>query len=811
MNKKENSERSNRMNYKNSSLPIEERVKDLLSRMNLDEKLAQLTSAKMGDIISDLQTMSFSEEKALENISHGCGYLARIGGATDLLPREIAVLMNRIQRFFIEKTRLGIPVLFMTEATSGVLSRNHTLFPQNIGAGAMFDAELVHEMGNAVREEMMATGERFALAPVVDVIRDHRYGRYEESYGEDVYLVSQCGMAYTKGLQSESLKDGIAATLKHYVAQGISDGGRNCAPIHMTEREMLDQYAVPFEAAIREAGAACVMAAYHELDGVPCHISKKLLKDTLRDKLGFEGLLVSDGNGVQLVKTFHDYCEKLEDTVSLTLEAGIECELDYMYKNYLKELHLGGKVDQDTIDRAAARVLTLKFNLGVFDKPYVDEKQVDQVVCSGEHRDVSRKMARQSMTLLKNHNDILPLPKAIRSIAVVGPLADKKEFAYSDYSYPSHIEDMYYSSEGLTEEEVIARTLFFKKKETRYEDLFHDTRTVYQARKQKVSSGTQVYYSQGLKDTYDYHGDPDFYSLEVAAAVAAKADVVIAVCGDTSGMGRENDSGESIDRVEINLSHEQRRLLQELKKTGKPVILVLCNGRPLELSYESREMDAILEAWRPGMEGAAAIADVLFGDYNPAGRLPVTLPKYLGQLPVYYSQHSTGKRQFWRERYLETDLNPLYPFGYGLSYTTFEYKSVSMTQLNDRITVSVTLGNTGSRDGEEVVQIYVRKRFTSVKQPERELKAYKRVAVAKGEQVTVSFDLLFDSLCYHNIDNQLCLENCTLDVMLGASSEDIRAEQTFSLVFENGMRKVHRRVFTNPAKEDRGTPARSSV
>lgn len=788
------------MNYKNTALPVDERVKDLLARMTLDEKLAQLSSAKMGDILSDLQNMSFSEEKALENIPDGCGYLGRIGGATDLLPREMAVLMNRIQKFFMEKTRLGIPVLFMTEATSGVLSRNHTLFPQNIGAGAMFNDDLVYEMGDAVRKEMLSTGERWALAPVVDVIRDHRYGRYEESYGEDVYLVSQCGKAYTRGLQSDSLKNGIAATLKHYVAQGISDGGRNCAPIHITEREVLDQYAVPFEAAIREGGAASVMAAYHEWDGVPCHASGKLMKAMLRDKLGFEGLLVSDGNGVQLIKTFHDYCEKLEDTVPLALEAGIECELDYMFKSYLKELVLQGRVKQEIVDYAVARMLTLKFSLGVFDRPYVDESLVEGIVCSEEHVAVSGKMARQSMTLLKNHDNILPLSKEIRSIAVVGPLADAKEFAYSDYSYPSHIEDMYYSSEGLSEEEVIARTLFFKKKETRYEDLFHNTKTVYKAIKEKVSPGTQVYYAQGLKDTYDYHGDPDFYSLEVAAAVAAKADVVIAVCGDTSGMGRENDSGESVDRVEISLSHEQRRLLQELKKTGKPVILVLCNGRPLELSYEAREMDAVLEAWRPGMEGAAAIADVLFGDYNPAGRLPVTLPKHLGQLPVYYSQHSTGKRQFWRETYLETNLKPLYPFGYGLSYTTFAYEAVTMTQLEDRIRVQATIRNTGSRDGEEVVQVYARKRFTSVKQPERELKAYKRVAVKKGEQVTVVFELFYDSLCYHNIDNRLGLENCTLDVMVGASSEDIRAEQSFTLVLENGMRQVQRRVFTNPAR-----------
>lgn len=788
------------MDYKNPALPVKERVKDLISRMTLDEKLAQISQAKIGDVIADLENMTFSLEKAKKNIPNGRGFIFRIGGASDLFPEGIARLTNQIQKYFIEETRLGIPILFMTEATSGVLSRNHTAFPQNIGAGAMFNDELVYQMGNAVREEMLSTGERSALAPVVDVIRDHRYGRYEESYGEDVYLVSQCGKAYTQGLQSKSLRNGIAATLKHYVAQGISDGGRNCAPVHLSEREILDQYAVPFETAIREGKAACVMAAYHEIDGVPCHVSKKLLKDILRDKFGFEGIVVSDGNGIQLVKTFHDYCETVEDAVRLTLDAGIDLELDYAFKRHLRKLIDEGKVGSNIIDNAVAKILELKFNLGLFEKPYVDEKLPASVVCSKEHMNVAKNMALQSMTLLKNENGILPLSREIRSIAVVGPLADIKEFAYSDYSYPTHFEEMYYTSEGLTEEEVIARTMFFKKKETKFEHLFHNTKTVCQAIKDKVSSGTEVYFAQGLKDTYNYHDDPDFFSLEEAVEAAQKADVVIAVCGDTSGMGMDNDSGESVDRVEPRLSNEQRQLLMELEKQGKPVILVLCNGRPYELSYESENMDAILEAWRPGMEGADAIAEVLFGDYSPAGRLPATLPRHVGQLPVYYSQHSTGRKQFWRNKYLEMGVEPLYPFGYGLSYTTFEYEDVAMTQKDDRINVRVTLKNTGSYDGEEVVQIYARKRYTSVKQPERELKAYKRILIRKGEQVTVEFDILYDSLCYHNIDNRLVLENCTLDVMAGSSSENIHGEQTFSLEFDGGMREVERRALVNPSR-----------
>lgn len=787
------------MIYKDPSKPVEERVKDLLARMTLDEKIAQMTWVKLLDTITDRHTLTFSEEKASASLAHGCGYINRLGGETELKPADLAVLINRIQKYLMEKTRLGIPALFLTEATSGVLSRDHTVFPQNIGAGAMFNEDLVWEMGDAVRKEMLSTGERLALAPVVDVVRDHRFGRYEESFGEDVYLVSQCGMAYTRGLQSDSLDQGIAATLKHFAAQGISDGGRNCAPIHATEREILDSYAVPFEAAIREAKAACVMAAYHEWHDMPCHVSEKLLKEILREKLGFNGLLMADGSGIELVKEFHDYCETLDEAIELTLKAGIQMELlEHSLKDGLKPLVEQGRVDMPVIDAAVSKMLSLKFRLGLFDNPYVDVNRVQETVCCQKHREIAGRMARQSLTLLKNRDNILPLSPDIRRIAVVGPLADKKEFAYSDYSYPSHIEYMYHLSEAL-EGEIIPTSVFLKRKDTRFEDLYHDIKTVCQAIRERAGQDTRVDLAPGLRDTTDYNHDPGFYALDEAVKAASEADVVIAVCGDTSGIGFENDSGESVDRVEIGLSNEQRTLLKELKKLGKPIILVLCNGRPLELSYESMEMDAILEAWRPGMEGADAIADALFGMYNPGGRLPVSLPKSLGQLPVYYSQHGTGKTQFWKNSYLEMDINPLYPFGYGLSYSRFRYEEAVFSQEEDRIGVRVTVLNEGPYDGDEVVQIYVRKRYTSVKQPERELKAYKRVSLKKGQRMAISFDILYDSLCYHNKDYELGLENCVLDVMVGSSSVDIRHQQSFRLRFENGMRKVSQRVFTNPA------------
>lgn len=785
--------------YLNSAYSWQERTDDLVARMTLEEKIAQLTSARTGSMISNVENFIFSPELTKKNVPHGCGYIARIGGATDLMPREIAKVMNTIQRHFIEETRLGIPVLFMTEATSGVLSRAHTLYPQNIGAGSMFDEEPIRHMADAMRREMIATGERWALGPVVDVIRDHRYGRYEESFGEDIYLTSQYGVAYVQGLQSEDLTQGVIATLKHFVAQGISDGGRNCAPIHVTDRELLDGYAIPFAAAIRDAGALSVMAAYHEIDQVPVHASTHILRDILRDKLGFEGLTVSDGNGVQLLQSFHEYCKTQEEATKLVLEAGIESEIDFLFNEYLGGLVERGEVDMALVDAAVHKVLSIKFRIGLFDRPYVDEEQVDDSICTPEMVALSKHMAQRSMTLLKNEDQILPLdptnPK-LRKVAVIGPLAHVKEFAYSDYSYPTHIEDMYYGSEGLTEEEVLARTLFFKKKSTRYEDLYHDVPTVFEAL-QAALPHSEVVYAQGLKDTYNYLGSDDFENIDEAVAIAQDADVIIAVCGDTSGMGFQNDSGESTDRVEISLSHEQKKLLRALHATGRPVVLVLCNARPLELLEESQSMSAILEAWKPGMCGAEVIAETLIGVNNPGGKLSVTLPKALGQLPVYYSQLATGHKQFWRQTYLEMDLAPLYPFGYGLSYTSFEADNVEMVQHQDGITIKAAVRNSGACAGDEVVQIYVRKKYGSILQPERELKAYKRITLAAGEQAQLSFDISFDSIGYHNADMQLVLENVQLDVMLGFSSQHILAEQSFQLDFENGKRIIAQPVYSN--------------
>ncbi|QHQ63071.1 hypothetical protein Ana3638_21725 [Anaerocolumna sedimenticola] len=760
----------------------------LLNEMTIEEKVAQLSGGSFKQIL-DLKTLRINNH-AKERMPYSVGHLDRVGGSTDLTPREIAMAANELQRYFVEETRLGIPVLLSTEGTSGVLSRNYTLFPGNLNTGAMFDEHLTYEMGKAIGKELRAAGENWVLAPVVDTIREFRYGRYEESYGEDIYLVARNGVEYVKGLQGD-LKTGAAATLKHYVAQGISDGGRNTAPVHLGQRELLNEYLVPFEACVKEANPATIMAAYHEIDGIPTHASKYLLLDILREKLGFEGLTVSDGNGIQLVNHFQEYCGTLNEAASLCINAGIDLELDDVYRRFLISEAEKGTVSMERIDEAVLRVLTLKEQLGLFENPYVDIDKVDEIVMCGKHLNLAYEMAVNSIILLKNQDRVLPVAKG-KKIGLVGPLSNRKDFAYGDYSYPTHIKEVYYACAGLSEDEILARSAFSASRIKEFDELYHDTATIYEELKIRYT----VVQRDLLRDTYNYYKDPKFEDYELDDELLG-CDVLVAVLGETSGMGYENDTGESTDRTEITLSKEQRNLLAKLKKTGKPLILILANAKPVELSIESDLCDGIMEAFKTGYYGARAICDVLDGSVSPGGKLPVTIPKHIGQCPIYYSQRITGKKQFWRNKYLEMDLNPLYEFGFGLSYTDFIIDVSDFTCKGDSVCGEVRLKNIGDRAGSEVIQLYVKKRFGTISQPERELKFYKKVYLKPGEECLVPFCLRLDSLAYYNIDMDYCLEDSEVTVMIGTSSKEILKEETYKLEFPGGKKLIKEKVFNN--------------
>lgn len=771
------------------------KIEKLLDKMTIEEKIVQLTGSKYHDIY-DIKRKTI-KDKADRVVKNGVGYIGRIGGSNDNTPREVVRAVNEIQKYTIENSRLNIPVLFLTEATSGVLGRDFTLFPGNLNVGAMFNEKLTYKMGEAIKKEMVAVGERLALAPVVDVVRDHRYGRYEESYSEDVYLATQNGIKYIEGLQGRKIDCGVATTLKHFAGQGISDGGKNCAPIHVGQREFLDQYVAPFEACIKETNPACIMVAYHEIDGIPCHSSRKLLKDILRKKLGFEGLIMSDGGGIELVKSFQEYCETFQEAAILCFEAGIEMELGSVFSKYLKEEIEKGNITEEQLDNAVKSVLDLKNKLGLFENPYVDEDQVEKIVQCARHIDISYQIARESIIMLENKNNLLPLnTNNYKKIAVVGPLANRKDFAYGDYSYPTHIKGAFYNAEKYSEEEVIAYSLFYNAKGTRFEELYHDTKTLYEVIVEEFHE-SDVIYEPGVKDTYNYDNDQDFCLFDKMKRKCQDSDLIIAVCGDTSGMGYKNDTGESTDRVEITLPDEQQQMLKKLSKINKPLILILANGRPLELSLESKICNSILETFRTGQKGAEAIVDVLVGRCNPAGRLPVTIPKHQGQLPVFYSQRPTGHKQFWKNEYLEMDINPLYEFGYGLSYTEFEYDFITKEIDNDALIIKFKVTNVGEYDGHEVIQVYVNKHFCSVCQPIQELKAYKKIWLEKRETKTLECQLNFDSLGYHNIDMDYVLEDCLLKVMIGSSCKNIKITFTERLKLSKQKRYIKEKKFSN--------------
>lgn len=765
-------------------------VSALLRQMTLEEKVAQLTGGQFKPLL-DPERLEIDGKKAKSLYPHGIGMFGRIGGSTDLLPEQVAKVTNRLQKHFLENTRLKIPLLFTTEGTSGALTRGCTLFPGNLSAGSMFDENLTLRMGRAIGKELRAMGENFVLAPVIDIVRDLRYGRFEESFSEDTYLVTQNGVAFVRGLQGD-LHQGAAATLKHYVGQGISDGGRNTAPVHLGMRELQNDYLVPFAACIQDADAAAVMAAYHEIDGVPLHASHQLLTTILKEQLGFSGLVISDGNGIQLVEHYQEYCRTREDAARLCLEAGIDMELDDVYQTCLIDLVHQGKVSMERVDAAVLRVLELKDKLGLFEQPYVKEEAVTQVVMCRKHVDLAYEMAIESAVLLENKQGLLPLREGTR-LGVVGPMSSRKDFAYGDYSYPTHVKEMYFQGQGLSEEEVLARSLFAARTVQSFDELFHDTTTVAEA----LQESFRVVQKDLLSDTYNFDGASDFEDYELDTELAA-CDAFVAVLGESSGMGYRNDTGESTDRTQITLSLPQRNLLRRLKELGKPIVLVLVNAKPLELSLEKELCDGILEMFKSGYQGGKAICDLLTGKRSPGGKLPVTLPKTLGQCPVYYSQRITGHKQFWRQTYLETDLKPLYPFGHGLSYTTFDTNVVSETLDDAAYHCKVSVMNTGKCEGSEVLQLYAKKRFTSIAAPERELKAYRKVRLKSGEQQTVTLKLNLASLATTGLDGDFALEDMQLSLLLGTSSEAIFHESTHELTFAGGKMKIDRPVHSNP-------------
>ncbi len=752
--------------YRDSTAPVEERTADLLVRMTRTEKLAQLGSAWAFEFVDE---GGLRPDRLASLAPDGLGELTRLAGSTNLPPVQVAKVANEIQRFFVEETRLGIPVLVHEECLHGLLAWGAPCFQQSIGAAASFDPHLVTAMAVTIRRRMLATGGRHALGPVLDLARDPRWGRIEETYGEDPYLAAAMGIAYVRGLQGPDLTAGVAATGKHLVGHGLAEGGLNQAPVHVGPRELRNEQLYPFEAAVREAGLVSVMPAYCDVDGMPCHASRELLTQILRDEWGFDGVVASDYVAVSMLATQHRLTADLSMAAMLALEAGVDLELPatVAYGTPLDRALLEGRLDECRLDEAVGRVLRLKFRLGLFDRPYVDAPtEAGLEILAVEERQVGLELARRSMVLVKN-DGLLPLAPGVRRVAVIGPIADSARDLLGDYSHLLHMETLreMQAQDGAFGVGTDARTLAPG-------DELSQRETILDALAARLTSA-DVRYARGTGVRTGDDAD-----ISEAVAVAAWAEVTVMVLGERSGLTDDATTGEFRDRLELGFSGRQQELLEAVVETGTPVALVVVSGRPLSIPWAATRCGSILLAWVPGDFGPYAVADVLTGATSPGGKLPVTVPRHVGQVPRTYRHHPTGGRSNPKGDYVDGPAAPLWPFGFGLTYTSFRLSDLRLdrtTMLTDggEVTISVDVVNVGDRAGDEVVQLYVRDEEATVARPSRELAGFCRVTLDPGQRRTVAFALSSEQLAYVGADLRRVVEAGLVRIMVGTSSTDI--------------------------------------
>jgi beta-glucosidase len=756
--------------YLDSTMPPDARAQDLLGRMTLDEKMAQIGSFWAMEVLEGRQ---FSSGKAEALMRDGIGGVSRVGVGTTLEPAEIAVFVNGLQRYLVEKTRLKVPALVHEECLSGFMARGATIFPQIIGMASTWEPGLVKKMMEAARKQMLVVGVRQGLSPVLDVARDPRWGRIEETFGEDPYLISRMGVEYVRGLQGEDIRNGVIATVKHFAGYGKPEAGLNHAPADIPPRMLREIYLYPFEKAVREAGVLSIMNAYQEIDGIPCAASKELLTDILRGEWGFDGMVVSDYYAVQMLWNFHRVAADRAAAAAMALTAGIDMELpkNDCYSGLFGQHVATGKFPLQLVDRAVARVLKMKFMLGLFENPFVNQSDVKKMFDTGENRALALEAARKSIVLLKNENNLLPLSKETSMIVVIGPCADNPRNQVGDYTYPAHVGLTLMTAdsincklpvEGISLDEVPVKTV-----------------TLLDGINSKVAGGS-VAYVKGC----DISGG-SAAGIAEAVKLAREADVAIVAVGGKSGLMTDCTCGEMRDSAELKLTGAQEQLVKGVYDTGTPVVLVIMDGRPLPLGWMAEKLPAILMAWKPGEEGGNAIADILFGDYNPGGKLPVTIPRRVGQVPIYYSlKPSGGKSQFWVD-YTDCPTGPLYEFGYGLSYTSFELSNLKVgpaaVKPDGLVKVTVDVKNTGGRVGDEVVQMYVNDMVASVARPVLQLKGFRRVSLEPSESVTLEFDLPLKELAFYDINMKVKVEPGLYTVMVGNSSGNLSLQGQFEV------------------------------
>ena len=748
--------------YQDPSVPTRLRIDDLLSRMTLAEKIGQLNMpcgyfSELGNTDKEKQEKSrkFTEGTFYEGIGPGGGFFTLANSALFEGPVQQVKYFNELQKIALEKTRLQIPLLQVEEGTHGLMCSGGTIFPEGIALGSTWNLDLITSVYEAAAREARAVGIHELFTLVIEPIRDPRLGRNQEAYSEDPFLCAAISKTIVHAVQGYDISrdDKVVAGLCHYPGQSQPVSGLERGAMEISERTLREVFLPPWEAGIKEAGALGVMATYPTIDGIPIHSSDKVLTNILRGELGFEGIVLSEGNGVNtLVYTGMAATEK--DAAALAANAGMDVSIsfDQGYFHEMIENVEEGKVSMATIDRSVRRVLETKFRLGLFDNPYVDPEKAKANSHTPEQQALALQAAREGIVLLKNENNILPLKKNLKSIVIIGPNADDDKNQLGDYVSKVVLQDIVTVLDGI---------------------------------KNKVSSETKVNYVKGCNVIGD-----DLNEITAAVRAAKSAEIAIVVLGENEWQkaNKQGTDGEGYDVATLELTGRQKELVQEVHATGIPTVVVLINGRPLATPWISENIPAIVEAWIPGEKGGDAIADVLFGDYNPSGKLSVTIPRHAGQLPVYYNYKPSKKHWLedgWGNSYADIDYHPLYEFGFGLSFSTFEYSNLKIspesTGPHGKFTVSLDVKNTGSRAGDEVVQLYIRDKISTVVRPVKELKGFSKIRLEPNELNTIQFQLSPKELRMLDRDMNWVVEPGEFQIMIGSSSEDIRLEGTISI------------------------------
>lgn len=735
------------VSWKSPSIPIEQRVRDLLSRMTLEEKVEEISGGRPSNAGILDNTGRFNGMNAAEAFRQ----LYSMEGK-HLSVRDAAILRNALQRYRLEKTRLGIPAIFQGEALHGFMSFGATSFPQAIGLASAWDTDLMREVFTAAADEMASSGVNQAFTPVINLGRDPRWGRTEETYGEDPFLTSRLGVAAIQGLQGTNFlidRHHVLATAKHFAAYGETRGGRNDAPADFPERELRQVFFAAFEAAVKEAQVGSVMAAYNEIDSVPCHINRWLLTRILREEWGFQGYVTSDGGGLEMLVDYHHAARDNAQAARLAIAAGVDYDLSNgaVYHTLAEQVR-NGTVSERHLDRAVSAVLACKFRLGLFENPYVDPDYAQNITNCKAHQALALRAAERTPVLLKNENNLLPIDiRKVRTIAVIGPNA--RDLHLGGYSRDP--------GRGVT---------------------------VLEGIRDYAGTRARVLFSEGCQITLGPHGWSEYYRdkielpdpatqpamIKAAVQIARKADVAIVVAGGNEGTCREAWSQKHLgDRDSLDLLGAQDELIRAVVETGTPTVLVLINGRPLSINYAAAHVPAILECWYLGQEGGTGLARILFGEVSPGGKLPITFPRSVGQLPAYYNCKPSAIRS-----YAFADSTPLFPFGHGLSYTTFRIDNPVVTPSTiapeGTATLTVDVTNAGTREGDEVVQMYIHRPFSPITQPIIQLKGFRRITLKPGQKAKVEFRITPELLAIYDLDMRPRVVPGEVELRVGSSS-----------------------------------------